>query len=260
MTKAQKLFLLAFVVVVVDQAVKLAVKLNMNLRQGIEVIGSFFQIYFIENDGAAFGTTIDGILNTVGVPITPETGKFILSIFSIVAVSGIGYALWRMRDHASPLPWFLGLIFGGAIGNIIDRTFYGVLFHKTNVYDGTWLRGQVVDMFYFDIYKGPYPTWLHWLPGVDEFSYLFVFPVFNVADAALSVGIVVILIFQGKFFRMDAKAKEAAAPAPVAATTETVAAATKVITETQPAENQEIAADIASSEPTPEASTDETTA
>jgi signal peptidase II len=219
MTKAQKIFLLATVVIVVDQAVKLAVKLNMNLRQGIDVIGSFFQIYFIENNGAAFGSTIDGILGALGVPITPETGKIILSIFSIVAVSGIGYALWRMRDHASPLPWFLALIFGGAIGNIIDRTFYGVWFKNSNVYDGSWLRGQVVDMFYFDIYKGPYPTWLHWLPGVDEFSYLFIFPVFNVADAALSIGIVVILVFQGKFFRMDAAAKAAAlaAAAPVAA-------------------------------------------
>jgi signal peptidase II len=206
--KSGKFFLVSLAVIAIDQLTKLIVKFNLDLRDGFNVLGEFFQIYFIENDGAAFGTTIDGMLENIGIAVSPETGKVILSLFSIIAVCGIGYMLHRLANHRSALPFYLALIFGGAVGNIIDRTFYGVLFHDINLYDGALLRGQVVDMFYFDIYKGGYPTWLQWLPWVTEDSYLFIFPVFNVADAAISIGICVILVFQSRFFKQDAAAKQ----------------------------------------------------
>lgn len=218
MKSSSKYFLIALGVVLIDQASKLVVKLNMDLRDSFNVLGSFFQIYFIENDGAAFSLSIDGIASTFGLQMAPETGKIILSIFSIVAVGGIAYMLHRFAEHKSPLPLFVALILGGALGNIIDRTFYGVWFHDINLYDGAFLRGQVVDMFYFDIYKGSYPAWLQWLPWVNEDSYLFIFPIFNVADAAISVGICVLLVFQGRFFKMDEMARAGAVtPAETAA-------------------------------------------
>jgi len=201
--KAKKYFLIALAVIIVDQIVKVIVKLNMDLGEEIPVMGDLFKIHFIENKGAAFGMTIDSLFRPLGIYITPETSKLILSIFSLVALVFIGIFLYRLSSHKSPLPLFVALIFGGALGNIIDRTFYGVLFDTINQYEGGLLHGRVVDMFYFDIWKGYLPDWIPLIGG----EYYAFWPIFNIADSAISIGIVVILIFQKRFFNMDEKAQ-----------------------------------------------------
>ena len=205
MKKARKYFLLAGVIVVVDQIIKLIVKLNMSLGDEIRVLGDLFKIHFIENKGAAFGLTVSRMANGLGMNMSDETGKLILSLFSIAAVIAIGVVLVRLADHRSRLPWFVGLIFGGAVGNIIDRTFYGVFFSDINAYAGGLFHGRVVDMFYLDIWKGQLP---HWMPLVGG-EYTSLWPIFNIADSAISIGIVVILIFQGRFFKQDEQARAA---------------------------------------------------
>jgi len=201
MKQAGKFFLLSLGVILVDQIVKFVVKLNMQMGEigQIRVIGDFFKIHFIENKGAAFGLTITKIANGVGGEMSEETGKLILSLFSIAAVCAIGVVLYRLATHKSPLPWFIALIFGGAMGNIIDRTFYGIWFSDINLYEGGLFHGRVVDMFYIDIWEGRLPEWLPFFGG----DYTSLWPIWNIADAAISIGIVVVLIFQGRFFRMD---------------------------------------------------------
>jgi len=202
--KARKYFLIAFAIILVDQITKLIVKLNMALGDEIHIIGDFFKIHFIENKGAAFGLTVAHIFNGFGLEMSEVTSKLILSIFSIIAVIFIGYFLYKLTEHRSPLPYFVALIFGGALGNIIDRTFYGLFFADINKYEGGLFHGRVVDMFYFDIWYGALPNWIPFIGG-DLYS---LWPIFNIADSAISVGIVVILIFQGKFFKMDAEAQK----------------------------------------------------
>lgn len=205
MKNAYKFFLLALGIVVVDQIVKLVVKLNMvkGIAGQINVIGDFFKIHFIENKGAAFGLTVTRLFNGIGMDMSEETGKLILSIFSIVAVIAIGVVLYKLATHRSPLPWFVAMIFGGALGNIIDRTFYGVWFSDINDYTGGVFHGRVVDMFYVDIWEGMIADWVPIFGG----QMTSLWPIFNIADAAISIGIVVVLIFQNRFFKMDEKAK-----------------------------------------------------
>jgi signal peptidase II len=200
--KALKFFLIAAAVIIIDQIVKVAVKTNMVMGEAgqIHVIGDFFKIYFIENNGAAFGLTVGKLLSPLGIHLSEETGKIILSVFSIIAVFAIGYVLYRLASHRSPLPIFVALIFGGALGNIIDRTFYGLIYHEMNNYEGGLLLGRVVDMFYFDMGRLSIGNW-----------HMDMFPIFNIADSCISVGIVVILIFQGKFFKMDEQSQLVAA-------------------------------------------------
>ena len=177
----------------------------MNLGDEIPVIGELFKIHFIENKGAAFGMTITNLVSPLGLEVSDETGKLILSIFSLIALVFIGVFLYRLASHKSPLPYFVALIFGGAMGNIIDRTLYGMIFKSINNYEGGFLHGRVVDMFYFDIWKGYLPDWIPFMGG----EYYSFWPIFNIADSAISVGIIVILIFQGRFFRMHENAIEA---------------------------------------------------
>lgn len=201
MKAARKYFLISLSVIALDQIVKLIVKFNMEMGQAgqIKVLGDFFKIHFIENPGAAFGLTISNLVRGVGLEMTDITGKLILTLFSIFAVFAIGYVLFRLANHKSPLPYFVALIFGGAVGNIIDRTFYGIWFADINTYAGGLFHGRVVDMFYFDIWQGYVADWVPIFGG----DYMSLWPIWNIADAAISIGIVVILIFQGKFFKMD---------------------------------------------------------
>lgn len=212
MKQARKFFLIALTIIVVDQIVKVLVKLNMVKGSvgEIQILGDLFKLHFIENRGAAFGLTVAKLVNGVGLEMSEYTGKLILSLFSIAAVCAIGVVLFRLRDHKSKLPYFVAFIFGGALGNIIDRTFYGLFFSDINDYDGGLFFGQVVDMFYFDIYTGPLPNWFP-IWGGDQVA---LWPIFNIADSAISIGIVVILIFQGRFFKQDELARAEISPEP----------------------------------------------
>ncbi|MEL6674753.1 MAG: signal peptidase II [Bacteroidota bacterium] len=182
--KLRSYFLLSFAIVCVDQLTKLAVKTRMNLGEEVEVLGKGFSILFAENDGFAFGLTLNKVFGLVGLSLSPVAGKLLLTFFSFLALMGLVLVLYYYARHQSYLPLFIASILGGAMGNMIDRTFYGVWFDPINTYAGGMFQGRVVDMFTVDLglFGGPSP-------------------IFNLADVAIFVGILAILFFQGKFMR-----------------------------------------------------------
>lgn len=183
-----KPLLLIFLVLLADQVLKIWIKTNMYLGQEFKIFGDWFIIHFTENNGMAFGLEFGG-----------EFGKLALSLFRIFAVAGIGYGLHYMIKHKYHRGLILNvaLVFSGALGNIIDSVFYGVIFKYETLF-----HGRVVDMLYFPIVKGVYPTWLP-IWGGEQFE--FFRPVFNLADTAISVGVVMILIFQKTYFKEEIK-------------------------------------------------------
>lgn len=183
-----KPLVLIFLVLLADQLVKTWVKTHMYLGQEFNIIGKWFIIHFTENNGMAFGMEFGG-----------EFGKLALSLFRIAAVAGIGYGLHYLikNKYHRGLILNVALIFSGALGNIIDSVFYGKIYGYES-----WFHGRVVDMFYFPIAEGHFPTWIP-IWGGDEF--VFFRPVFNLADAAISVGVILILIFQKNYFKEDVK-------------------------------------------------------
>jgi signal peptidase II len=186
-----RFYYVALLVILVDQAVKFAVKFNMLENESINVVGDTFKIHHIENRGAAFGLTVADIGNSLGVELSEDSAKLILTMFSLLAVVGIVYFLRKSSRHRSPLPYLVALILGGALGNIVDRVFYGTWFHGINSYSEGLLHGRVVDMFFLDLGK------FELLGNQME-----LWPVFNVADAAISIGIVSIIFLQGYFLRV----------------------------------------------------------
>ncbi len=183
-----KPLLIIFLVLLADQVLKTWIKTNMYLGQEFNIIGKWFIIHFTENNGMAFGMEFGG-----------EFGKLALSLFRIAAVAGIGYGLHYLIKHKYHRGLILNvaLIFSGALGNIIDSVFYGKIYGYE-----TWFHGRVVDMLYFPIAEGHFPNWIP-IWGGDEF--VFFRPVFNLADAAISVGVILILIFQKNYFKEDVK-------------------------------------------------------
>lgn len=181
----------------IDQAVKIAIKFSMIPYENIAVVGETVNINFIENKGAAFGLTIADLLQRVGVNVEDDTAKLVLTLFSLLAVMLIAYFLQAVRSAKTGLPYFLALILGGAIGNIIDRVFYGVWFSGINDYEGGLLHGRVVDMFYVNLVHGKFL-------GMD----LNLLPVFNIADAAITIGILAIILFQRRFFKKTSESQE----------------------------------------------------
>lgn len=180
--------LLIFLVLLADQVSKIWIKTNMYLGQEFKILGDWFIIHFTENNGMAFGLEFGG-----------EFGKLALSLFRIFAVAGIGYALHYMIKHKYHRGLILNvaLIFAGALGNIIDSVFYGIIFKYETLF-----HGRVVDMLYFPIVKGVFPTWLP-IWGGEQFE--FFRPVFNLADTAISCGVIMILIFQKTYFKDEVK-------------------------------------------------------
>ncbi|WP_342329569.1 lipoprotein signal peptidase [Pedobacter sp. FW305-3-2-15-E-R2A2] len=183
-----KPLLIIFFVLLADQVLKTWIKTNMYLGQEFKIIGNWFIIHFTENNGMAFGLEFGG-----------EFGKLSLSLFRIAAVAGIGYALHYLiqKKYHRGLILNVALIFSGAVGNIIDSVLYGKIYGYES-----WFHGRVVDMFYFPILQGNFPSWVPIWGGED---FIFFRPVFNIADAAISVGVVIILIYQKTYFKEEVK-------------------------------------------------------
>jgi len=180
-------------IVCVDQLVKLLVFYNMTPGSAgeIEIIGDFFKLHFIQNPGMAFG-----------IRWGSDYGKLILSVLRLGITAGLIWYLIKMYKEGSSriLLISLCLIVSGAIGNGIDSTFYGVLLDNAPPNSiSPWLHGKVVDMFYFDIWKGQVGDSVPLLGG----RYLFLWPIFNIADTAVSVGVILILVFQGRIQKIS---------------------------------------------------------
>ncbi len=214
LSTGKKLLLLGIVLVVIDQIIKILVKTNMCIGESFNVIGNWFRILFIENEGMAFGMKFGG-----------AAGKFFLSLFRIVLcgvlcwwISGLcrrGTPLARKKDEGKekvPAGVLVGLtlITAGAFGNIIDSLFYGLIFSESTafapaVFGGHYapfLFGKVVDMFYFPLF-----TWPDWVPFLG--GSLFFQPVFNFADSCVTVGAIYLILFQWKFFANEDDTEEA---------------------------------------------------
>lgn len=198
--------LIIFLVLLIDQLIKIWIKTSFPLQHEFGILGSSWaRIHFTENEGMAFGMVLGGTY-----------GKLLLTLFRIVAVGFIGYYLYSLIKHSArkSLIISISLIFAGAIGNILDSIFYGVLFTDSinriaefmpeNGGYAPLLYGHVVDMFYFPMISGHYPKWMPIIGG-DYFQYFR--PVFNIADSAISIGVISILLFNRSIFK-DEKKKE----------------------------------------------------
>lgn len=198
--------LLVLLILLADQFSKIYVKTHFRLEESVEVF-SWFKIYFIENEGAAWGTKLSDLL-----PMSERTGKLLLTLFRLLAIGGIGYWLWDiLRKQANRyLTVAVSLIFAGAVGNIVDSMFYGVLFNHSygqvatfmsgEPYDGLFY-GKVVDMLYFPIIDSQWPSWV---PGLGGERFRFFAPVFNIADTAISTGVGILLVFNKQAFAKTA--------------------------------------------------------
>ena len=194
-------YIIVFLLLLVDQVSKIYVKTNFVLGEAVTIF-NWFKIHFIENEGMAWGTKLPG-----------EYGKLFLTVFRIFAVAGIAYWLWdTVRNHKSSdfLIVAIACIFAGALGNIIDSVFYGVIFNDSYqqlavIFSdepyGTWFHGQVVDMFYFPIIRDiPMPEWV---PFIGGRPFTFFNAIFNVADVAISTGVGILIVFNKKAFHKE---------------------------------------------------------
>ncbi len=203
----RKPLLIIFFVLLVDQIVKFWIKTHFMLGESVSVAGDWFYLSFVENNGMAFGLEFGG-----------EFGKLFLSLFRIGVVGAMAWYLFKAAKKKSLHPglvWSFSFIVAGAIGNIIDSAFYGIIFNDSfgqvasfmpeeGGY-GTFLHGYVVDMFYFPIIESHFPDWMPFWGGE---SFTFFSPVFNVADASITAGAGVFLLFQKHFFKEEGKKVE----------------------------------------------------
>ena len=194
-----KYFLISLLVIVLDQVVKMVVFYNMDMgTQGqIKIFGTWFKLHYLTNPGMAFGMKLDF-----------QYGKLILTIFRIGAMFAIGYYLWSLiiKQAHKGLIICISLILGGAIGNLIDSIFYGVWFDNAPFDAPTrWFHGQVIDMFYIDIWEGYLPNWIPLLGG----DYMALWPVFNIADASIFTAICFIIVFQKHYFKKEEEQEQA---------------------------------------------------
>ncbi|AIZ40759.1 lipoprotein signal peptidase [Cellulophaga baltica] len=201
----KKSILLVLIILVIDQISKIYVKTHFTYNETLEVF-SWFKFVFIENSGAAWGTKLSDFL-----PISEETGKLILTVFRLFAVVGIGYWLYDTvrKKLSNTLAIAVSLIFAGALGNIIDSVFYGMIFSES-LYGGelatafsgepygSIFHGKVVDMLHFPFIENA--VWPEWVPYFGGNTFSFFEPVFNIADMAISTGVGILLVFNKKAF------------------------------------------------------------
>ncbi|MBC8154178.1 MAG: lipoprotein signal peptidase [Bacteroidetes bacterium] len=184
-----KYFLLSLALIALDQTVKMLVHHYMSpgFAGQINVVGGWLKLHYVLNPGMAFG-----------MQLGYEYGKLILSVFRLVAMAGIGYYLVYLAKRGAPngLLWAMAMILAGAVGNVIDSTFYGVLLGNAPYGAPTpWFHGQVIDMIFFDIWEGFIPEWVP-IWGGSYYST----PIFNIADSCIFIGVCLILFFQRRFF------------------------------------------------------------
>lgn len=198
MSKSLKSVIIVLSILIVDQVVKILIKTNMTLYEQIPILGNWAILHFVENKGMAFGLNLPG-----------DYGKIILSIFRLLASGAIIlYIRHLIKLNAHPgLIISLSMILAGAMGNIFDSAFFGLIFSEstpiaaaTMFPEGggyaSFLHGNVVDMLYFPIIRGNYPDWL-----MGGKSFIFFRPVFNIADSSISIGVFIILLNQKRFFK-----------------------------------------------------------
>ena len=208
-SRGKGLLLLGTMLVIIDQIIKVLIKTNMTLGEHFSVMGDWFQILFIENEGMAFGMKFGGMF-----------GKFLLTSFRLVLFGALCWwisSMERKGRDGKPVPIGvlvgLTLITAGALGNIIDCLLYGQIFSASSAYDvaqfgGSYapvMFGKVVDMFYFPLIDTEWPSWV---PFVGGHPFRFFEPVFNFADSCVTVGAFYLILFQYKFFASEPKEKD----------------------------------------------------
>jgi signal peptidase II len=191
------------IIILLDQILKVWVKTNMMLGDQFPILGDKVVMHFTENSGMAFGLEWGGVI-----------GKYLLSIFRIIFSGYIVYYIYKLiKEEASTLLIVcVSMILAGAIGNVLDCMFYGLIFSESPIFlghqmpahftafgegYGTFLQGKVVDMIFCPLYHGTYPSWVPVLGGSELIFFQFIF---NIADSAISVGIFIVFIFQNTFF------------------------------------------------------------
>ena len=195
----KKSLIIIFLILLIDQVSKIYIKTHFFMGDEVHVFGNWFILHFTENPGMAFGYELGF-----------SWGKLALSSFRIIAIVVLGIYLFTIikRKASSIFIISLSFIFAGAIGNMIDSAFYGIIFNESSFYEKAvlfpseggyagFLYGHVVDMLYFPLFRFNWPEFVPWVGGN---SFLFFQPVFNVADSAITIGVLLILLFQKKVF------------------------------------------------------------
>ncbi|MEA4867729.1 MAG: lipoprotein signal peptidase [Bacteroidia bacterium] len=202
LSRGKKITLLVVLILVIDQVVKIWIKTNMTIGESIPVFGDWFKIYFIENNGMAFGMQFGGAI-----------GKLLLSLFRIVLIGFIIYYIKKLLRKEAPMGviYGVGLILVGAVGNVVDSMFYGLIFSESTFTQvatflpegggyASFLHGKVVDMLYFPLIDTTLPNWVP-IWGGEQF--LFFRPIFNIADSCITIGVFYLLLFHRKFFSRE---------------------------------------------------------